>query len=156
MARFALLNIEQDITRFKVAVNDTAAVGVMDGPRDDGDEFGGYPKWDRLLPVFKPLRKVAAGAVRHSDVADGPRLPGFVDGDEIRVLEPSRRLRSRRKRALNSASNRASGLGTLSATSRPRTGSNARNTNALPPRPRGAGYETGRSGRIIQAPTRAR
>ena len=83
--------IEQDVGRFQVAMQDAALVGVVNGPRDDGDQPGGA-----LLNCFTahcPLpaahcqSQTAALDQLHAEIQDRPGGVGRMDGDNVRMIE---------------------------------------------------------------------
>jgi hypothetical protein len=83
-------SVEEDVARLHVAVDDAAAVGVVQGVGDLPDEFRGGAEV-RLRRRGQPCLQRRAGHEFHVDVADAVRLVGLVQLDDVGVPQPGER-----------------------------------------------------------------
>ncbi len=84
-------DVEQDIGRLDVAVDEAARVGGVEGTRNLGEDRDRLRRLERAVP--QPLLEVASLDVAHRDEEQLAELAGLVDRDDVRVVDRGRELR---------------------------------------------------------------
>src|SRR5215831_12666580 len=77
--------IEQNVSRFDVAMENSVLVRVVDRTRHLGDYFSRLSNRHRLSPDY--LVKLAALDKSHAEVAGAVALAYLIDGDDARMIE---------------------------------------------------------------------
>ena len=84
------LRVEEDVVRLEVAVQHAVLVRVVDGARDLREQAGGG--FRRQPALTHPRRERAALDEPHGKEMPAVVMPDLEDGDDVRMLEPRRRL----------------------------------------------------------------
>ena len=93
------LEVEQDVRGLQIAVEDAPLVGVVDCPGRLGHQTRGAPgrvvTADRPLAAGHGLVQAAPFDPLHAEIRPAFRDPHFVDGHDVRMVEPCDGLRLR-------------------------------------------------------------
>ncbi len=79
--------LEEDVTGLEVAVKDAPLVGVLDGPRERGDQPRGVVSRHRPRLARQPESEGRTGDVGGRDIGDRVDGASLVDGDDVGVVE---------------------------------------------------------------------
>jgi hypothetical protein len=78
--------LEQDVVGLHVAVDDAAAVGIAEGPRDLADDACDLGGRERALPAHS-LAQALAVHVRHHEVDEAGSFLDEMDGDDVGMAQ---------------------------------------------------------------------